>query len=139
MESFVVNPVHSQRAASDLDLVYVGTEDQVIMIEGEAKEIPEADFVAALAFAHEEVRHLIVAQKELMVAAGKPKRQAALFVVPDELLEIAYRVAGDRIEAALYTPSKSPGKKRSRRSETKSTPPSWRPIPKRPSSRSARL
>ena len=41
-----------------------------------------------------------------MVAAGKPKRQAALFVVPDELLEIAYRVAGDRIEAALYTPSK---------------------------------
>jgi polyribonucleotide nucleotidyltransferase len=62
--------------------------------------------VAALAFAHEEVRHLIVAQKELTVAAGKPKRQAALFVVPDELLEIAYRVAGDRIEAALYTPSK---------------------------------
>ena len=103
---FVVNPVHSQRAASDLDLVYVGTEDQVIMIEGEAKEIPEADFVAALAFAQEEVRHLIVAQKELMVAAGKPKRQAALFVVADELLEIAYRVAGDRIEAALYTPSK---------------------------------
>ncbi len=103
---FVANPVHSQRAASDLDLVYVGTEDQVIMIEGEAKEIPEADFIKALAFAHEEVRDLIRAQKELAVAAGKPKRQAVLFVVPDELLEIAYRVAGDRIEAALYTPSK---------------------------------
>ncbi len=103
---FIVNPMHSQRATSDLDLVYVGTEDQVVMIEGEAKEISEADFVAALAFAHEEVRHLIAAQQELMVAAGKPKRQAALFVVPDELLEIAYRVAGDRIEAALYTPSK---------------------------------
>src|SRR5262245_45616830 len=103
---FIANPVHSQRAGSDLDLVYVGTEDQVVMIEGEAKEISEADFVAALAFAHEEVHHLIVAQKELLVAAGKPKRQAALFVVPDELLEIAYRVAGDRIEAALYTPSK---------------------------------
>ena len=41
-----------------------------------------------------------------MVAAGKPKRQAALFVVPDELFEIAYRVAGDRIEAALYILSK---------------------------------
>ena len=103
---FIVNPMHSQRATSDLDLVYVGTEDQVVMIEGEAKEISEADFVAALAFAQQEVRHLIAAQQELMVAAGKPKRQAALFVVPDELLEIAYRVAGDRIEAALYTPSK---------------------------------
>ena len=103
---FIVNPMHSQRATSDLDLVYVGTEDQVVMVEGEAKEISETDFVAALAFAHEEVRHLIAAQQELIIAAGKPKRQAALFVVPDELLEIAYRVAGDRIEAALYTPSK---------------------------------
>jgi polyribonucleotide nucleotidyltransferase len=103
---FVANPVHSQRAASDLDLVYVGTENEVIMIEGEAKELPEADFVAALAFAHDQVGHLIRAQKELTIAAGKPKRQATLFVVPDELLEIAYRVAGDRIEAALYTPSK---------------------------------
>jgi polyribonucleotide nucleotidyltransferase len=91
---------------SDLDLVYVGTEHDVIMIEGEAKELPEADFIAALAFAHDQVGHLIRAQKELTVAAGKPKRQAALFVVPDELLEVAYRVAGDRIEAALYTPSK---------------------------------
>jgi polyribonucleotide nucleotidyltransferase len=103
---FVVNPVHSQRGASDLDLVYVGTEEDVIMIEGEAKEIPEADFVAALAFAHDQVGQLVRAQKELTLAAGKPKRQAALFVVPDELFEIAYRVAGDRIEAALYTPSK---------------------------------
>ena len=49
---------------------------------------------------------MIHAQKELAAAAGKPKRQATLFVVPDELLEIAYHVAGDRIEAALYTPSK---------------------------------
>ncbi|HEY5741016.1 MAG TPA: polyribonucleotide nucleotidyltransferase, partial [Terrimicrobiaceae bacterium] len=103
---FVANPVHSQRVMSDLDLIYVGTEDDVIMIEGDAKELPESDFVAALAFAHDQAGHLIRAQKELAAAAGKPKRQAALFVVSDELLEIAYRVAGDRIEAALYTPSK---------------------------------
>ena len=76
------------------------------MIEGEAKELPEADFVNALAFAQTQVGHLIRAQKELAAAAGKPKRQVTLFVVPDELLEIAYQVAGDRIEAALYTPSK---------------------------------
>ena len=102
----VANPIHSQRASSDLDLVYAGTEHQVIMIEGDAKELPEEDFVAALAFAQDQVAHLIRAQKELTAAAGKPKRQTTFFVVPDELLEIAYRVAGDRIEAALYTPSK---------------------------------
>jgi polyribonucleotide nucleotidyltransferase len=103
---FVANPVHTQRVTSDIDLVYVGTEREVIMIEGDAKEISEADFVAALAFAHDQIVHLVRAQKELASMAGKPKRQAALLVVSDELREIAYRVAGDRIEAALYTPSK---------------------------------
>jgi polyribonucleotide nucleotidyltransferase len=103
---FVANPVHSQRAASDLDLVYAGTEHEVIMIEGDAKELPEKDFVAALAFARDQVVHLIRAQNELAALAGKPKRQTTFFVVSDELLEIAFRVAGDRIEAALYTASK---------------------------------
>jgi polyribonucleotide nucleotidyltransferase len=103
---FVVNPTHSERENSDLNLVYVGNETDVIMIEGEAEELPEDQFVAALHFAQAEVVKLVAAQKELAAAAGKPKRQAPLFVVPDELLEIAYSVAGDRIESAIYTPSK---------------------------------
>jgi len=40
----VANPTHAQRADSDLDLVYVGTENDVIMIEGSARELPEAEF-----------------------------------------------------------------------------------------------
>jgi polyribonucleotide nucleotidyltransferase len=104
---FVVNPTHAQREFSDLDLVYAGTYDEIIMIEGEAKEIPEADFIEALAFAHPHVQKLIEAQRELAAQAGKPKREPKLFVVRDELMEIAYQVAGDRIEAAIYTPSKT--------------------------------
>src|SRR6059036_4033885 len=41
---FVANPTHTEREQSDLDLVYVGTEDDVIMIEGAANEISEDDF-----------------------------------------------------------------------------------------------
>jgi polyribonucleotide nucleotidyltransferase len=103
---FVANPTHSQRAESDLNLVYVGNETDVIMIEGEALELPEDQFVAALHFAQAEVVKMVAAQKELAAVAGKEKRIAPLFVVADELLEVAYAVAGDRIEAALYTPSK---------------------------------
>jgi len=103
---FVVNPTHEQMANSDLDLVYVGNETDVIMIEGASQELPEDKFVAALRFAQENVAKIVAAQKELAAAAGKPKREAALFVVPDELLEIAYQVAGERIEGAIYTPSK---------------------------------
>lgn len=103
---FVVNPTHSQREESDLDLVYVGNKTDVIMIEGAANELPEADFVKALHFAQSEVTKIVAAQEELARLAGKPKREVPLMLVKDELLEVAYAVAGDRIEGALYTPSK---------------------------------
>src|SRR6184192_1795027 len=60
---FVANPNHDQRAESDLDLVYVGTEKDVIMIEGAAQELPEEEFVKALEFAHGHARKMIRAQK----------------------------------------------------------------------------
>src|ERR1700745_1612698 len=46
----VVNPTHSQRLLSDLDLVYVGNENDVVMIEGSADELSEEEFIKALAF-----------------------------------------------------------------------------------------
>ena len=104
---FVANPTHTERAESDLDLVYVGTENDVIMIEGSARELPEAEFVKALEFAHGHAREMIRAQKELAAMVGKPKREPQLLQVNQELLDIAYRVAGDRIEEALYTEGKT--------------------------------
>jgi len=103
---FVANPTHTEREQSDLDLVYVGTENDVIMIEGSAKEVPEADFVKALEFAHGHAREMVRIQKELAAQVGKPKRVMPLLQVNQDLLEIAYRVAGDRIEGALYTQGK---------------------------------
>ncbi|NBQ80290.1 MAG: polyribonucleotide nucleotidyltransferase, partial [Betaproteobacteria bacterium] len=103
---FIVNPTHPELAESDLDLVYVGTEHEVLMIEGAGKELPEADFKAALEHAHSAIQPIIKIQKELAASCGKPKRQAPLMLVKDELLEIAYSVAGSRIEAAIYQPSK---------------------------------
>src|SRR5207248_4641285 len=103
---FVANPTHSEREQSDLDLIYVGTENDGLMIEGPAKELPEADFVKALEFAHGHAREMIRTQKELASRVGKPKRAMPLLLVNQDLLEIAYRVAGDRIEGALYTSGK---------------------------------
>jgi polyribonucleotide nucleotidyltransferase len=103
---FVANPMHAEREQSDLDLVYVGTENDVIMIEGTANEIPEAEFVKALEFAHGHAREMIRIQKELAEHVRKPKREMPLLQVKPELLEIAYQVAGERIEGALYTEGK---------------------------------
>ncbi len=103
---FVANPTHTERQQSALDLVYVGLENDVIMIEGAANELPEADFLKALEFAHEQTREMIRIQKELASQIAKPKREMPLLTAKPELLEIAYQVAGDRIEGALYTSGK---------------------------------
>src|SRR4030095_12458592 len=75
---FVANPTHAERAQSDLDLVYVGNEREVVMFEGSAKEISEPDFNAALKFGQDCCRPLIALQKELAAKAGKAKRQITL-------------------------------------------------------------
>src|SRR5881398_2091175 len=71
---FVANPTHAQMAESDLDLVYVGNEKELVMFEGAAKEISEADFNTALQFGHDSCQPIIAAQKELTQRAGKTKR-----------------------------------------------------------------
>ena len=103
---FVANPTHTQMAESDLDLVYVGNETDLVMYEGSAKEITEADFNAALKFGQEAIQPSIAAQKDLASQAGKPKRQITLNIVPEEILHEAKNLAGDRIVAALLTPGK---------------------------------
>lgn len=103
---FVANPTHSEQAESDLDLVYVGNEKDIVMYEGAAKEISEADFNAALKYAHEVIQPLIASQKELVARAGKKKREITLKIVPDEILAEAKQLAGDRFVPALLTPGK---------------------------------
>ena len=104
---FVINPTHDERAESDLDLIYVGNKTDVIMIEGQADELPEDEFIKALHFAQAAVLKLVEAQEELVAKCGKTKREYELTVAKDHLLEIAYEIAGDRIEAAIYAPSKT--------------------------------
>src|SRR4026208_678108 len=70
---FIANPTHVEQAESDLDLVYVGNATDVVMYEGSAKEITEADFNAALKFAQEACQPFIQAQKELVAQAGRKK------------------------------------------------------------------
>jgi polyribonucleotide nucleotidyltransferase len=103
---FVANPTHAQMIESDLDLVYVGNETDLVMFEGSAKEISEADYNAALKFGQEAIQPVIAAQKDLAARVGKAKRQITLNVVPEEILAEAKALAGDRIITALLTPGK---------------------------------
>lgn len=103
---FIANPTHEEQGQSDMDLVYVGNEKEVVMFEGGADEISDADFNASLKFAHEACQPIIAAQKELAAKAGKPKRQITVNIVPEEILLEAKKLAGDRIVPALLTTAK---------------------------------
>jgi polyribonucleotide nucleotidyltransferase len=103
---FVANPTHSQMAQSDVDLVYVGSETELVMFEGSAKEISEADFAAAMACGHEACQPIIKAQRELAAKANRAKRQITVNVVPEDILAEASALAGQKIIPALLTPGK---------------------------------
>ncbi len=103
---FVVNPTHEQQGVSDLDLIYVGNQNEVVMYEGSANEISEADFIEALRFAQAAIQPLIVAQLDLAQQVGKAKRSIVTTVVPGEILKDARDIAGERVVAALLTPGK---------------------------------
>ncbi|MDD2708939.1 MAG: polyribonucleotide nucleotidyltransferase [Verrucomicrobiae bacterium] len=103
---FVVNPNHNQMVESTMDLVYVGTEEEILMIEGSAKEIPEDVFYQAMEFGHRYVREMVAMQKELAQKAGKPKRTAQLRLPRETILEEARAIIGNRILPALLSPGK---------------------------------
>ena len=104
---FIANPTHAEQAGSDLDLVYVGNaKGEVVMYEGSAREITEEDFIKALAFAQDACGPIIEAQKKLAAEAGKPKRKIDVTIVPEEILNEAKSLAGDRIVTALLTTGK---------------------------------
>ena len=103
---FIANPTHSERAESDLDLVYVGNEKDIVMFEGSSNELPEADFNAALVFAQQCCEPLIAAQKELAKRVGRAKREITLNIVPEEILNEAKALSGARMVPALLIPGK---------------------------------
>ncbi len=103
---FIANPDFEQRENSELDLVYVGTEDEIIMIEGAAEQLPDDKFIEALRFAHPHAQAMIEMQKELAAKVNKPKREWEPVLVKEDYVEIAQQVAGDRIYNALFLPGK---------------------------------
>src|SRR4051812_29415421 len=103
---FLANPTHNEMLESDLDLVYVGNQTDIVMFEGSAEEFSEADFDAALRFGQECCEPLIRAQKELTARGGKRKREITLNVVPEEILSEAKKLSGDRMIPALLTNAK---------------------------------
>ena len=102
----IINPTHTQRKESDLDLVYVGNEKDLVMIEGAGQEISEADMMKAVEFAHSHAQKIAAAIRQLAQKVGKPKRQVKLYTVRAEAMTAARDLIGGQILSAILTPGK---------------------------------
>lgn len=95
--NFVINPTISELANSDIDMVVGGTENSILMIEGEMKEISEAEMLDAIKAAHAAIKKLCDFQNELRKELGKDKRE---FVPPSVDEDLETKVKG-MAEAAI--------------------------------------
>lgn len=93
---FVINPAQSALEKGDIDLIVGGSEENIIMVEGEMSEVQEADMIAAIQFAHEAIKIQCQVQKELAAEVGVTKFQLEPFHAP------ADQPVKDRIWQELY-------------------------------------
>ena len=83
---FILNPTFEQLAAADMDIMVGATIDNIMMVEGEMKEVSEAEMLEAIKVAHEAIKVQCQAQIELMEAVGKTVKREYSHEVSDEEL-----------------------------------------------------
>ncbi len=102
----ICNPTADELLNSDLEIVVAASRDAIIMVEGEAKFVSEADMLDAVFFAKEAMLPLIEAQEELQKLAGVAKREVAPVAVNEPLLARVRELAYDRMAEAVKIKSK---------------------------------
>ena len=90
---FVINPTYSQLQKADMDLMVGATEENIMMVEGEMKEVQETDLLAALKAAHEAIKPMCQLQKELAKELGTDVKREYCHEVNDDELREAVKAA----------------------------------------------
>ncbi len=83
---FIINPTFEQVEAADMELMVGATEENIMMVEGEMKEVSEIDLLEALKAAHAAIKPMCQLQKELMKELGTDVKRSYCHEVNDEAL-----------------------------------------------------
>ncbi|MFI2813144.1 MULTISPECIES: polyribonucleotide nucleotidyltransferase [Microbulbifer] len=99
-DGYLLNPGYKALATSELDMVVAGTKDAVLMVESEAKELPEDIMLGAVLYAHQEMQSIIKVCEELKAEAGKPEWDWQPEAVNEELKSTLESQFGDKVAEA---------------------------------------
>jgi polyribonucleotide nucleotidyltransferase len=97
---FIINPTLSDRERADIDLIVAASIDNILMVEGEMKEVSEEDMLEAMKLAHEAIKEQCKVQLELAQAAGKTEKRTYNHEDNDEnLREELWKLLYDKVYA----------------------------------------
>lgn len=97
-DKYIINPTVDELKKSKLDITVAGTNNAIIMVEGEADEISEDEFIEALNIAHEKIKILNDLQLDLFSKFNRPKRE----IIIDEPNEEFINIIKETIHQDLY-------------------------------------
>ncbi|MCD1118191.1 polyribonucleotide nucleotidyltransferase [Chryseobacterium turcicum] len=102
-----VNPNYADLKLADLDIMVGATKDSIVMVEGEMKEISEAEMLEAIQFAHVEIKKQVEAQERLAEKVGKsfPKREYSHENHDEAIREKVWKETYDKVYEVAKTPS----------------------------------
>jgi polyribonucleotide nucleotidyltransferase len=105
-DQIVINPGLADLDPSALDMVVAGTDDAIMMVEGEANQISEETLVQAIERAHDEIRKIVDIQREFRASAGKEKWTLILPEENEELVASLDGFLGAQLREAVNNPDK---------------------------------
>ncbi|MGR6036512.1 MAG: polyribonucleotide nucleotidyltransferase [Candidatus Nitrosoglobus sp.] len=103
---YVLNPTLEQMEESALDLVVAGTEKAVLMVESEARELPEEMMLGAIVFGHQEMQVVIQAIRELAAEVGKTTWDWQPLSEEEDLKSAVREIGGTHLQNAYQVRSK---------------------------------
>lgn len=104
--SLALNPTLLEMSNSSLDLVVASTKESIVMIKGNAQEVPESLILEAIKFGHETNQEIIKLQEELQQACGKPKVEVKTVETNPELAASISSILEDKLIEALNQPNR---------------------------------
>ncbi len=98
---FICNPTLDEQSKSDMNLIVCGTDRSLVMVEGGANEVSEAELVSALEFAHGWIKKICQIQMELMKKVGKVKMEIETIQEIPEIAELAPKLENKLKETVM--------------------------------------
>jgi polyribonucleotide nucleotidyltransferase len=99
----IINPTFSQLKESDLEVLVAGTDDSIMMVEGEASEISEQELLTVLKFAHDAIKKIVQLQVELINEVGKSKMALPENKIDESLMNDVLELASSKFREIVYS------------------------------------